>query len=61
MDTPRIPEDHQLRREAIMNIKQVFDNSRATIIYDGDLMSIDASNLTIAVRELVLVTILVCD
>ena len=61
MDTPCIPEDHQLRREAIMNINPVFDNSRATIVCDRDLMSIDASNLTIAVRELVLVTILVCD
>ena len=61
MDTPCIPEDHQLRREAIMNINQVFDNSRATIICDRDLMGIDASNLTIAVRELILVTILVCD
>lgn len=61
MDTPCIPEDHQLRREAIMNINQVFDNSRATIICDRDLMSIDTSNLTIAVWELILVTILVCD
>lgn len=61
MDTPCIPEDHQLRREAIMNINQVFDNSRATIICDRDLMSIDTSNLTIGVWELIVVTILVCD
>ncbi len=61
MDTPCIPEDHQLRREAIMNINQVFDNSKATIICDMDLMNIDASNLTVSVQELILVTILVCD
>lgn len=61
MDTPCIPEDHQLRREAIMNINQVFDNSRATVICDRDLMNINATNLTIAVRELIVVTTLVCD
>lgn len=61
MDTPCIPEDHELRREAIMNINQVFDDSKATIICDRDLMTIDASDLTITAWELILVTILVCD
>lgn len=61
MDTPCIPGDHVLRREAIENINQVFEQSRVTIVCDRDLMDIDASDLTVEVRELILGTILVCD
>ena len=61
MDTPCIPEDHKLRREAIENINFVFEQSKATIVCDKDLMEIDASNLSIEVRELILVTVMVCD
>ncbi|KAL9632444.1 MAG: hypothetical protein Q9164_005317 [Protoblastenia rupestris] len=61
MDTPCIPEDHQLRKEAILNINKIFEQSRATLVCDRDLMSIDASNLTIQVRETIVVTTMVCD
>ena len=61
MDTPCIPEDHKLRHEAIENINLVFEQSRATVICDRDLMDIDASNLSVKVHELILVTIMVCD
>ena len=61
MDTPCIPEDHKLRREAIENINSVFEQSKATIVCDKDLMNINASNLSIEVRELILATMIVCD
>ena len=61
MDTPCIPEDHQLRKEAILNINKIFEQSRATLVCDRDLMSIDASNLTVQVRETIVVTTMVCD
>ena len=61
MDTPCIPEDHKLRREAIENINFVFEQSKATLVCDKDLMDIDASNISIEVRELILATLVVCD
>ncbi|MDI1488038.1 MAG: hypothetical protein OHK93_007312 [Ramalina farinacea] len=61
MDTPCIPEDHQLRKEAIGNINKIFEESKATLVCDRDLMSIDATELTIEVRESILVTVMVCD
>ena len=61
MDTPCIPEDHKLRREAIENINTVFEQSKATVVCDKDLMDIDASDLSIEVCELIFITIIVCD
>lgn len=61
MDTPCIPEDHELRTAAILNINKVFEQSKATLICDRDLMSIDASSLTVEVRETILVTAMACD
>lgn len=61
MDTPCIPEDHRLRREAIESINQIFEQSRATVVCDRDLMDIDASHLSVEVRELILVTVMVSD
>ncbi len=61
MDTPCIPEDHKLRREAIENINKVFEESKVTLICDKDLMDIDVSNLSVEIRELILVTVMVCD
>ncbi|KAI4184404.1 MAG: hypothetical protein L6R41_004756 [Letrouitia leprolyta] len=61
MDTPCIPEDHKLRREAILKINEIFENSRATLVCDRDLMSIDAANLSVETRETILVTAMVCD
>lgn len=61
MDTPCIPEDHKLRWEAIMKINEIFENSKATLVCDRDLMSIDATELTVDVCERILVTIMVSD
>ncbi len=61
MDTPCIPEDHQLRREAINNINHVFSDSKLTLICDRDLMQIDANHLTLETKESILATLLVCD
>lgn len=61
MDTPCIPEDHELRREAILKINGIFENSKATLVCDRDLMRIDATELSVNTCETILVTTLVCD
>ncbi|KAG6990974.1 hypothetical protein G7Y79_00059g091590 [Physcia stellaris] len=61
MDTACIPEDHNLRREAISKINEVFENSKATLVCDRDLMSIDATNLSVEICETIIVTVMVCD
>ena len=61
MDTPCIPQDHQLRLEAIRKINSVFAGSKLTLICDRDLMDIDIENLTIDLQESILATLLVCD
>ena len=61
MDTPCIPEDHQLRREAIENINRVFGQAKAVVVIDRDLMDIDAINVSIEVHETILITAMVCD
>ncbi|KAL9625867.1 MAG: hypothetical protein Q9160_000187 [Pyrenula sp. 1 TL-2023] len=61
MDTPCIPENHDLRAEAISNINKVFTISRMTLIWDRDIMSIDISQASIKVQESILCTLLVCD
>ncbi|KIW29448.1 uncharacterized protein PV07_05262 [Cladophialophora immunda] len=61
MDTPCIPEDHQLRAEAIAYINEVFNTSSITLVWDRDLMSIDVSHPSIETQEAILCTLLVCD
>ncbi|MCJ1269524.1 hypothetical protein MMC22_009416 [Lobaria immixta] len=61
MDTPCIPEDHQLRAESIAKINHVFAQSKVTLVCDRDLMEIDVQNLTLELRESILAVILVCD
>ena len=61
MDTPCIPEDHSLRREAISNINRIFADSKATLVCDRDLMAIGVEDLSIEVQESLLVTVTVCD
>ncbi|KAI9771959.1 MAG: hypothetical protein M1839_002592 [Geoglossum umbratile] len=61
MDTPCIPEDHQLRAESISKINEVFTSSKITLVCDKDLMEIDTSNLTLRLRESILSALLVCD
>ena len=62
MDTPCIPTDHVLRREAIMNINKIFAESKATLVCDRDLMEIDTSGEdSVQLRETILITTITCD
>lgn len=61
MDTPCIPQEHKLRREAIENINQIFEHSKATVLCDKDLMGIDVSDLSVEVCETIMGTMMVCD
>ncbi|KAF1357136.1 hypothetical protein BDV97DRAFT_365815 [Delphinella strobiligena] len=63
MDTPCIPEDHDLRDEAITHINSVFRNSRLTLICDRDIMEVDIGGASpaIDVKETILSILLVCD
>ncbi|KAL9625865.1 MAG: hypothetical protein Q9160_000185 [Pyrenula sp. 1 TL-2023] len=61
MDTPCIPSDHELRREAISRINQVFETSRLTVVCDRDLMEIDLREPSIDTYEQVLATVLLSD
>lgn len=61
IDTPCIPEEHKLRREAIENINQIFEHSKVTVVCDKDLMGIDASDLSINICETIIGTLIVCD
>jgi hypothetical protein len=57
MDTPCIPEDHDLRQEAIQNINTVFHKSRATLVCDRNIMAIDVGDLNLAKKESILATV----
>jgi hypothetical protein len=61
IDTACIPQDHQLRREAISQINDIFATSRLTLVCDRDLMAIDIKNRNFSILESVLVAFLVCD
>ena len=62
MDTPCIPTDHVLRREAIMNINKIFAESKATLVCDRDLMEICiGENISVELYELILITVMTCD
>ncbi|KAL9044841.1 MAG: hypothetical protein Q9214_002051 [Letrouitia sp. 1 TL-2023] len=61
MDTPCIPDDHELRNESISKINDVFTQSKVTLVCDRDLMQIDARHLTLEVQESILVAVTVCD
>lgn len=61
MDTPCIPEDHELRAESISKINEVFFQSKVTLVCDRDLMEIDITNLTIEVQEQIIAVAIVCD
>ncbi|EXJ74481.1 uncharacterized protein A1O5_02777 [Cladophialophora psammophila CBS 110553] len=61
MDTPCIPENHELRSEAVANINGIFTVSRMTLIWDTDIMSIDISDGSIEKMETLFSVLLVCD
>jgi len=60
-DSICIPEDHDLRSEAIGYINSTFANSKVTLVCDKDIMGIELCNPTTRVKESVLATALVCD
>ncbi|RDW59052.1 hypothetical protein BP5796_11976 [Coleophoma crateriformis] len=61
MDTPCIPKDRILRDEAIEHINSVFANSKLTLVCDRDLMSINVNEMSIALQESILASVLLCD
>lgn len=61
MDTPCIPDNHQLRDESIEKINQVFELSKITLVCDRDIMEIDIEHITVKLRESILAVLLVCD
>lgn len=61
MDTPCIPSDHDLRKDAIANINLIFATSKLTLVCDKDLMAIDVRDGDIAAKEAIVSMILVCD
>jgi hypothetical protein len=66
IDTLCIPEDKDLRNEAISYINQTFSDSKMTIVCDKDLMSLHAPNGLdpfddVKRMESILATLLVCD
>jgi len=61
MDTPCIPDQHQLRKKAVSQINGIFASSKLVLVYDRDIMQIDATRMTLQLQEPTLVAILVCD
>jgi len=63
IDTVCIPNDHDLRSEAIHHINDTFSQSKITLVCDRDLSSMPApsGDRDIAQAERLLVTLLVCD
>jgi hypothetical protein len=61
MDTTCIPDQHQLRKEAVTQINDIFASSKVVLVCDRDLIEIDATNMTLELQESILAAILVCD
>ena len=61
IDATCIPDDHQLRSEAIANINEIFMNAKVMLICDRDIMDLDVSNMTTSVCETLLVTAVISD
>jgi hypothetical protein len=61
MDTPCIPDQHQLRKEAVSQINGSFATSKPVLVCDRDIMQIDATRMTLQLQESILTAILVCD
>lgn len=61
IDTTCIPDNHQLRAEAITKINETFMNAKVMLVCDRDIMKLDVSNITTLVCETLLVTTVVSD
>ena len=61
IDSSCIPDDLQLRKEAIMSINQIFCDSKITLISDKDLQSKSMDSASVEDFETLLSILLVCD
>ncbi len=61
MDSTCIPDDEQLRTEAIKSINSIFRDSKVTLISDQDIQSVSIDNSSIEELETLLSVLLVCD
>ena len=61
IDSTCIPDDEQLRDEAIKSINSIFRESKVTLISDQDLQSVSIDNSSIKEFETLLSVLLVCD
>ena len=61
IDSTCVPDDQQLRKEAIMTINNVFRDSKVTLISDKDLHSKAVSSRSTEDLETLLSILLVCD
>lgn len=61
IDSTCIPEDDELRREAIRAINGIFSTSKATVVLDKDVQSIGIEEPSIAAYETLFSVLLVCD
>ncbi|KAL9124466.1 MAG: hypothetical protein Q9217_006205 [Psora testacea] len=61
IDSTCIPDDEELRNEAIMSINGIFLNSKVTLISDSDLQSVSIEHASITQLETLLSVLLVCD
>ncbi|MCJ1460191.1 hypothetical protein MMC28_010570 [Mycoblastus sanguinarius] len=61
IDSTCVPDDAQLRKEAIMSINDIFCHSKVTLISDQDLQSVAIPKASIGEIETLLSILLVCD
>ncbi|KAI1393535.1 uncharacterized protein F4822DRAFT_15892 [Hypoxylon trugodes] len=61
IDTTCIPDEHKLRKEAISHINRTFSSSKAVLVCDKDLMKVDIRDLTLQLKESILVAVILSD
>lgn len=61
IDAICIPDNHQLRREAIAHINEIFMNAKVMLVCDRDIMKLHVSKMITSLCETLLVTTVVSD
>lgn len=61
IDSTCIPEDKELRKEAINSINGIFSGSKVTLVLDNDLQSVSIEDQSIAAYETLFSVLLLCD
>lgn len=61
IDSTCIPEDQELRKEAIKAINGIFSGSKVTLVLDKDLQSVSIEDSSITAYETLFSVLLVCD